>query len=527
MGFNSANSKTRRSSLRNRSFSVSSILLFAAVLSLLLFKHPQFNRLFSRQNVDTFGDSVDSDSSSTGREYNSQHEVISPKSPGGGSSFREVLSNPEGNPAAAEKKRNEKEAKDPTKKAPVRHLNLTGVHEYTTTVRQDWHEVIKTFLEDSPPAAFSARIIRAHYESGLNNVKKTCMLVTIRHGNVTYQEGFPSKRHGRASSVKYVLEKIVKEKGTSMPGMTFLVMLTDGHKPAVPTFGSARHWENWRMMIPVPLGNSRGVKEEWGTPLKGWDTYIDKFVIASHKNYTWESKMSKALFRGALCMQSYILGSCNARNNGRCTRATRWHQVNRGVLYMKSVANKDILDVGFTSLKPKMGSARDQFENAPEPVGKMKFQDYQKYKLILNVGSNQGKLFSSCPVPISHVKKCTLTISPFYRLSVFSDWAERLRSLLFMNSAVVMHHAETKEFFTPLLQPWVHVIPTDLHFTDLVANINWATNNDAELRQIVRNQNAFAERYISERSMRQYWEVALDEFAKRQTLAAGEKPNAG
>lgn len=100
------------------------------------------------------------------------------------------------------------------------------------------------------------------------------------------------------------------------------------------------------------------------------------------------------------------------------------------------------------------------------------------------------------------------------------DWAERLRALLFMNSAVVIHRAETQEFFTPLMKPWVHFIPTSLLMDDLVKNVKWATNNDLFTKQIVRNQNAFADRYITERAMQQYWEVALEEFSIRQAKSA-------
>lgn len=111
----------------------------------------------------------------------------------------------------------------------------------------------------------------------------------------------------------------------------------------------------------------------------------------------------------------------------------------------------------------------------------------------------------------------------FFILRARADWAERLRSLLFMNSAVINHVAETQEFFTPLLKPWVHFIPTDIHFDNLVKNVKWARANDRFVQQIVRNQNAFAERYISERAMQQYWEVMLEEFSIRQALAASHR----
>lgn len=91
-----------------------------------------------------------------------------------------------------------------------------------------------------------------------------------------------------------------------------------------------------------------------------------------------------------------------------------------------------------------------------------------------------------------------------------------------MNSVLIVHQAESQEFFTPLMKPWVHFIPTNLLMDDLVRNVQWARENDQYAQQIVRNQNAFADRYITERSMQQYWEVGLEEFSARQRKAAGE-----
>lgn len=89
---------------------------------------------------------------------------------------------------------------------------------------------------------------------------------------------------------------------------------------------------------------------------------------------------------------------------------------------------------------------------------------------------------------------------------------------------MVLHEAETKEFFTPLLQPWEHYIPTDLLFSDLVTNVRWAVNNDDAVRRIVDNQHAFARSYLSEAAMQLYWEIAVEQFALRQQATADPRP---
>lgn len=80
----------------------------------------------------------------------------------------------------------------------------------------------------------------------------------------------------------------------------------------------------------------------------------------------------------------------------------------------------------------------------------------------------------------------------------------------------MIHEAETQEYFTPLLERWVHYIPTDLQFSDLIKNIQWAKEHDDAIRDIVRSQNEFAHRYISESAMQLYWEIAIEQFAMRQ-----------
>lgn len=272
-----------------------------------------------------------------------------------------------------------------------RSFDLRGVQEHLTTIRQDWKIVVNNFMDDTDVSRYSARKIREHFHTDINSVQSTCILVTIRDGNVTFSQKFDDKRHSRTSSLKYILQKIVKEKGKSLAGATFMVMMSDGHRPLVPTFGSARHWKTWKMMIPVPLGNSRGGKAEWGTPFQGWDSYIDRTIVATHGNYSWNYKSEKAVFRGSLSMQKYILGSCNEENSGHCERAKRWNQVNRGVLYEICKEEPDLFDIGFTQHKRKADGPAEQLENAPAIVTPMKFHDFQNYKYVLNVGNNQGK----------------------------------------------------------------------------------------------------------------------------------------
>jgi Glycosyl transferase family 90 len=366
-----------------------------------------------------------------------------------------------------------------------------------------WTGVLAKFMADISLQKFATDVIEQEYTANLNKVQESCVLVKIRGGDVTFKTKFPAKRHTRFTSVVYVVKKLLQEPGNEIPDVTFLVMLNDGYAPHVPTFGSARHWKNWNELIPVPMGNTRGQLEGSGTQLEGWDQYMESSVTSKHSLYPWKKKRSKAFFRGTLAMQSFKLGTCNADNNHNCVRATKWDQVNRGVMYKRAQARKDLFDIAFTKHASKLEADKQQFVGAPMFEDRLRIEDYQLYKYIICVGSNQ-------------------------------DWAERLRNLMFMNSAVVLHMSETQEFFYPLLIPWRHIIPTSLMFADMVKNVKWALKHDAKVQQIVTDMNKFAKLYLSEHSMKIYWKLAIVEYAARQRIADRqdssnnlENPNTG
>lgn len=363
------------------------------------------------------------------------------------------------------------------------------LHPASLGLRPTWIRVLSGFMKEMPISSFSAEKIVAHYNTNANDVQQNCVLVRIQDGKASFEKKFSDTKHGRFASVVYMIESILSEKSHGIPDMAFLVMLNDGHQALVPTLAVSRHWDSWTYQIPVPMGNTRGESEGWGTPLQGWDRYIAETVKNRRIDYPWETKIKRAVFRGALQMQTYKLGSCNVENQGKCTIAKRWDEVNRGVMYKRAQARPDLFDITFTKHRMRESAGLRQMEGAPRIGEGIEFADMQKYKYILNTGSNQ-------------------------------DWAERLRSLLFMNSAVILHKAEAKEFFTPLLEAWKHVIPSNLMFTDLVRNVKWAVSHDTEVRKIVQNMNKFAEFHINERSMKLYWRLALFEYSTRQQLAA-------
>mmetsp|Transcript_6384 Transcript_6384/g.16639 ORF Transcript_6384/g.16639 Transcript_6384/m.16639 type:complete len:510 (-) Transcript_6384:487-2016(-) len=320
-------------------------------------------------------------------------------------------------------------------------------------------------------------IIRKFYPGKLATV---CVLVEIKAGEFNITRTFSPTKHGRYLSFEALTKAMETKYGANLPDATFMVMLNDGFRPNVPLFGAAKMWPDWFNFAPIPLGNSRGMAEGFGTAFSGWDHYVNKTYWASHERYPWDRKIPKALFRGNFAFQTHTLGSCNKR---ACARATDWKTVNRGTMYTVANTRKDLFDVGFTK---KGGGNKGDISEVPVGASVVRFLDHQMFKYLLNVGANQ-------------------------------DWAERLRNFLFMNSAIIRHEAYCREWFYPLLKPFVHYIPTDIMFDDLIERVEWANSHDDEVKKIVKNANDFAREYLSQEAMMEYFFVLLQKYAKIQS----------
>lgn len=305
---------------------------------------------------------------------------------------------------------------------------------------------------------------------------------------MTFHHTFPSSRHGRFPSLVAVLRRAVVEAaaaGSPLPNATFLVIVNDGSHPAAAAFGPARHWRSWTRLIPAPLGNSRGAGAGYGTEFSGWDAHVARDLVPSRAAYPWEGKIPRVLFRGNLAMQTHALGTCNV---GRCARATSWRDVARGAAWTAARGHPDVLDVGFTGSSAGRSGLPAALAGAPPAVAPVPFLEQQAWRALLVVGSNQ-------------------------------DWAERVRPLLFLGSVLLLHGAETVEWFTPLLRPWVHYVPVGLHFGDLAAAARWAVAPDGGGRAMVDRMNALAGGVLTEAVMVDYWAEAVRLYAARQAAA--------
>lgn len=299
-----------------------------------------------------------------------------------------------------------------------------------------------------------------------DNIQKIATKVEIKDNQAKFID--PTAYHGRYFDLKYLINRVCEE--YEVRDCKFIVLLTDSYATKFPAFSTIRPNQKNIHNIPIPMGNVRGKKEGWGTPIEGWDKYIKKTI--KHK-YPWNKKINKAVFRGQFAMQTYALGYYGKK------KAKHWTEVNRGCLYNQCKNQNEFFDVGFS----KIGTKR--LQNKIPTVGPIPFEDQQKYKYIISVGTN-------------------------------ADWAERLRTHLFTNSLLIKHEAECIEWFYPLMKPWVDYIPFNIDMSDLTQNIMWAQSNDFECEEMVKNANWLAKEYLNEKTMASFMKIVLDVYCNYQ-----------
>ncbi|KAA8497943.1 KDEL motif-containing protein 1 [Porphyridium purpureum] len=318
-----------------------------------------------------------------------------------------------------------------------------------------------------------------------SSMATNAMLVQIdTNNNVRYLHSWESaeNRHSRYLSFVGLMDGLRSRH--KLPKVSFNVVLNDGTNAKQAAFSAARHTQSWTRVIPFPVGNSRGLKEGFGLNFTGWDDYAKDWYASKYKQYPWDDKLEQAVFRGNFPMSelAQVIGTCYIQ----CQKTRDWKLTSRGTLYMVTANRSDLFDVQFTS-KPK---GMTQIDDVPvNPSAKIPLHELMKYKYVLNVGAN-------------------------------SDWAERLRNLLFLNSVILRHEVGTQEWFYPLLEPFVHYIPFHASMDNLVDVVVWAQTHDDLAHQIAQNANAFARTVLSEAAMLEYAKLAIDIFAAKQLAAS-------
>lgn len=91
--------------------------------------------------------------------------------------------------------------------------------------------------------------------------------------------------------------------------------------------------------------------------------------------------------------------------------------------------------------------------------------------------------------------------------------SSRKRWMLLSGSVSFFQTSTVYQWYEPLLVPWVHYVPVDKWFRNLVRHVQWARANDDHARRITVAAREFAEKFLSDDAILEYMAVLLQHYA--------------
>jgi Glycosyl transferase family 90 len=176
------------------------------------------------------------------------------------------------------------------------------------------------------------------------------------------------------------------------------------------------------------------------------------------KDYAWENKIAKVVWRGAL----------SENDPTKVFESQRWRLTTK-VTAMTDPKEKEMFDVGFTNI-PIFLTAQIDIDASlaggiVSGIGLM--NDFQKYKAVLDMDGN--------------------------------SWSSRFGTMLCYNSVALKVEPAYADFWFYDLVPWKHYIPIKNDLSDLVENVQFALDplNEPVIKEIIDSANQWcSERFI-------------------------------
>lgn len=198
------------------------------------------------------------------------------------------------------------------------------------------------------------------------------------------------------------------------------------------------------------------------------------YVIEKNKRVNWGQKIPKAVFRGvASCIQKQHFGN--------------WHLSPRVRASSISARFPELLDAGVTRwIKLSHNTTVEDIERSANISVKtaLSLEQQMEYKYILDVDGGLG--------------------------------SSRKRWILMSGSTAFFQKSAVSQWYEPLLTGWVHYVPVDRWFRDLVESVRWAQQNDRKAQQVAENGMAFAERFLTEDAILEYLAILLQKYSELQ-----------
>ncbi len=196
----------------------------------------------------------------------------------------------------------------------------------------------------------------------------------------------------------------------------------------------------------------------------------DSILKANNKN-TWESKVQKAFWRGA--------------TTGGIFTTQQWQSFPRSKLVLASLNFPDLLDAKFTQLcqeaenNTEVTSHLELMGNSVSPESSL------RYKYLIDVDGN------SCSY-----SRCYWT--------------------LLANSVQLKQVSDNIQWYYSALKPYEHYIPIKQDMSNLIAQIEWAINHDAESHLIADNSTSFVKNNLRRRQIYKYLYLVLIKYSQLQ-----------
>lgn len=293
--------------------------------------------------------------------------------------------------------------------------------------------------------------------------------------------------------------------------------------------------------IPFPMVFTdllrRGFKEEFWNARSGsiarWDQMATQVLGAQrHESHVWARKKRAAVFRGAIRVPSGVKHKPdyhrNCHKHGRTALAARaeWHLKNvaqrraawRRKHWLWAVLGRvsstrisrlflDTAAAAGQQLQQGNGTA---YERGLELERQRSGASFEPLLDVQLTGACGGRTYKSDNLSMEQQSS--------YRYTVHAEgngfWADRLAIQLFGSSAVIKQLTPCGMFFEPLLRAYRHFIPVDYAFRDVVRQAEWARDNDAQARRVVREARRFAGDYLTVSGISAYADEVLREYTR-------------
>jgi hypothetical protein len=106
------------------------------------------------------------------------------------------------------------------------------------------------------------------------------------------------------------------------------------------------------------------------------------------------------------------------------------------------------------------------------------------------------------------------------------NWANRLRRLLFMGTALFKQAGVCEEFYALRLRPWTHYIPVDYNLVNMTAALAWVRAHPADTQRIIENMHSYAHAFNTAEFAVQYTTELLITYAQLLSYNVVLRPRA-